>query len=62
MSIIHQIINLGMNNIIEDQMVIISEVMVRKTIIIDITNMVIIKIIDFGRMEWGVFVIEKKGM
>jgi hypothetical protein len=51
MSIIHQIINLGMNNIIEDQMVIISEVMVRKTIIIDITNMVIIKIIDFGRME-----------
>ncbi len=40
-----------MNNIIEDQMVIISEVMVRKTIIIDITNMVIIKIIDFGRME-----------
>ncbi len=62
MSIIHQIINLGIDNIIEDQMVKIDEIMVRRIRIISITSMDIIKIIDFGKMEWGVFVLEKKGM
>jgi hypothetical protein len=36
--------------------------MVRRIRIISITSMDIIKIIDFGKMEWGVFVLEKKGM
>jgi hypothetical protein len=51
MSIIHQIINLGIDNIIEDQMVKIDEIMVRRIRIISITSMDIIKIIDFGKME-----------
>ncbi len=50
-SITHQIINLEIDNIIQDQMVKTSEIMVRKIIITNITNMVIIKIIEFGRME-----------
>ncbi len=62
MNIIHQIINLGINNIIEDQMVKIDEIMVRRIRIISINSVDIIKIIDFGKMEWGVFVLEKKGM
>jgi hypothetical protein len=59
MSITHQMINLEIDNIIQDQMVKTSKAMVRRIWIIDITNMVIIKIIDFVIMEWGVFVVEK---
>jgi hypothetical protein len=33
--------------------------MVRRIRIIDITKVVIIKIIDFDKMEWGVFIVEK---
>jgi hypothetical protein len=51
MSITHQIINLEIDNIIQDQMVKTSEAMVKIIKIIDITNVVIIKIIDFGIME-----------
>jgi hypothetical protein len=51
MNIIHQIINLGINNIIEDQMVKIDEIMVRRIRIISINSVDIIKIIDFGKME-----------
>ncbi len=47
----HQIINLEIDNIIQDQMVKTSEVMVRRIRITNITNVVIIKIIDFGKME-----------
>jgi len=50
-NITHQIINLEIDNIIQDQMVKTSEIMVRRIIITNITNMVIIKIIKFGRME-----------
>jgi hypothetical protein len=42
---------LEIDDIIQDQMVKIGEAMVRIIRIIDITNVVIIKIIDFGRME-----------
>jgi hypothetical protein len=59
MSITHQMIDLEIDNIIQDQMVKTSKAMVRRIWIIDITNMVIIKIIDFVIMEWGVFVVEK---
>jgi hypothetical protein len=51
MNITHQIINLEIDNIIQDQMVRTSKEMAKKIKIIDITNMVIIKIINFGRME-----------
>jgi hypothetical protein len=51
MSIIHQIINLGINNIIQGQMVRIGKAMIKRIRIISITSMVIIKIIDFGKME-----------
>jgi len=51
MNIIHQIINLEINNIIEDQMVKIDEIMVRRIRIISINSVDIIKIIDFGKME-----------
>jgi len=51
MSITHQIINLEINNIIQDQMVRINEAMVKNFKITNITNVVIIKIIDFDRME-----------
>ncbi len=52
-------INLEIDNIIQDQMVRTGKVMVRIIRIIDITNVVIIKIIDFGTMEWNVFVVKK---
>jgi hypothetical protein len=51
MNTTHQIINLEIDNIIQDQMVRIGKAMVKRIKIIDITNMVIIKIIDFGKME-----------
>ncbi len=51
MSITHQIINLEIDNIIQDQMVRINEAMVKNFKITNITNVVIIKIIDFDRME-----------
>jgi hypothetical protein len=51
MSITHQIINLEIDNIIQDQMVKIGEVVVKIIKIISITNVVIIKIINYGRME-----------
>jgi hypothetical protein len=55
----HKTINLEINNIIQDQMVRISEAMVRIIKITSITNVVIIRLIDFDRMEGGVFIIEK---
>jgi hypothetical protein len=51
MSITHQITNLEIDNIIQDEMVRMGEAMVRKIRIINMTNVVIIKIIDFGIME-----------
>jgi hypothetical protein len=52
MSTTHQIINLEIDNIIQNQMVRIGEAMVRKIRITTITSMVIIiKIIDFNKME-----------
>jgi hypothetical protein len=50
-SIIHQIINLEISNIIQDQMVKIGETMVRKIRITHIINVIITKIIDFDKME-----------
>jgi hypothetical protein len=50
-NITHKMINLEIDNIIQDQMVRTGKVMVRIIRIIDITNVVIIKIIDFGTME-----------
>jgi hypothetical protein len=47
----HQIINLEIDNIIEDQMVKIGKAMVQIIKRIGISNMVIIKIIHFGKME-----------
>jgi len=47
----HQIINLEIDNIIEDQMVKIGKAMVKIIKRIGITNMVIIKIIHFDKME-----------
>jgi hypothetical protein len=47
----HQIINLEINNIVQDQMVKIGKAMVKINKRIGITNMVIIKIIDFSKME-----------
>lgn len=40
-----------MDNIIQDQMVIISKAMFKIIIVINITNVIIVKIIDFDRME-----------
>jgi hypothetical protein len=51
MNITHQIINLEIDNIIQNQMVRTSEAMVKIIRIIGITRVVIIKIIDFAIME-----------
>jgi hypothetical protein len=51
MSTTHQIINLEIDYIIQDQMVMTSKAMVGRIKITSITSMVIIKIINFGKME-----------
>jgi len=47
----YQIINLEINNIIQDQMVRIGKAIHRRIKITNLTNVVITKIIDFGKME-----------